>query len=85
MEKFFKNKWLIFLSFLILTATVLVVVSISLTFMNSMSTIKFYSGFVCLIMAILVYLFWLYIMFNQLILIIKEEKLLKKYKNKKNE
>jgi len=81
-EKFIKNIWCLLLTFLIVTALGLGAVTLSLMLMNIPSTFLFCTSCILLVMTIFVYAFWSYMIFNQMVVLFKEKKLVKKSKNK---
>jgi hypothetical protein len=84
-EKLIKNKWFLLLIFLIVAALTLGAATLSLVIMNKHSTLLFACGGIMLFMTIVVFAFWSYMIFNQVVLLLREEKLVKKSKNKKDE
>lgn len=82
-EKVIKNKWFLLLIFLLVAALTLGAVTLSLILMNQHSTLLFIVGAIMLIMTIFVFAFWSYMICNQVVVLLREEKLVKKSKKQK--
>jgi flagellar biogenesis protein FliO len=80
-EKLIKNKWFLLFTFLIVVAFASGAATLSLALMNKSSTIAFYSGGMMLIMTIFIFAFWTFMIFNQMVVLLREKKLIKKSKH----
>jgi hypothetical protein len=85
MEKFIKNKFFLIFTFLIVTAFTSEAVALSLELMNKPSSLLFFVGGILLVMSIMMFVFWAYMIFNQLGVLLREKKIVKKSKIKKDE
>jgi hypothetical protein len=82
-DKLIKNFWFLLISFLIVVAFTLGATTSSLELMNKSSTMSFFVGGVLFVMTIFIFAFWTYMIFNQVVVLLKEKSLSKKSKNKK--
>lgn len=80
LEKCIKNVWFLVFTFLLVVAFCMEVATLSFVMMNKSSTFFFFAGGILLIMTIFIFAFWTYIIFNQLVALLKEKKLIKKSK-----
>ena len=85
MEKFIKNKFFLIFTFLIITAFTSEAVVLSFELMNKPSSLQFYIGGILLVMSIMMFVFWAYMIFNQIGVLLREKKIVKKSKTRKNE
>jgi flagellar biogenesis protein FliO len=81
-DKLIKNFWFLLISFLIVVVFTLGATTLSFALMNKSSTIAFYSGGMMLVMTIFIFAFWTFMIFNQVVVLLREKKLVKKSKNK---
>jgi amino acid transporter len=81
-DKLIKNKWFLLFTFLIVVAFTLGATTLSFALMNKSSSFAFYLGGMMLVMTIFIFAFWTYMIFNQVVVLLREKKLVRKSKNK---
>jgi TRAP-type mannitol/chloroaromatic compound transport system permease small subunit len=77
-EKLIKNKWFLLFTFLIVVAFSWEAATLSYELMKKSSTFAFYLGVKMLIITTFIFVFWTYIIINQLVVLLKEKKINKK-------
>lgn len=80
-DKLIKNKWFLLFTFLIVVAFSWGAATLSYELMKKSSTFAFYLGVMMLIMTTFIFVFWTYMISNQLVVLLKEKKLIKKSKH----
>lgn len=79
-EKLINNMWFLLFTFLLVVAFTSGAATLSFVLMNKSSTISFFAGGILLIMTIFIFAFWTYMIGNQVGVLLKEKKLIKKSK-----
>lgn len=79
-EKLINNMWFLLFTFLLVVAFTSGAATLSFVLMNKSSTISFFLGGILLIMTIFIFAFWTYMIGNQVGVLLKEKKLIKKSK-----
>ena len=82
-EKMIKNMWFLLFTFLLVVAFASGAATLSFTLMNKPSTLAFWMGVFVLVMTIFIFAFWTFMIFNQMVVVLKEKSLSKKSKNRK--
>lgn len=82
-EKLINNMWFLLFTFLLVVAFTSGAATLSFVLMNKSSTFSFFTGGILLIMTIFIFAFWTYMIGNQVGVLLREKKIVRKSKKQK--